>query len=217
MIHLPNGRCIENPKSLIRCYIKKYAYNLYDCSGALRPCDDPNRLTGRQRKAVNGGMRARSPRAFWDCWSCRTLDALEHIPTELDLIDSEDAGVEAGIAAVRKLVCRMAKLRRVGDVTPTKALHLLRPRFIAISDSLVRSSLGISDPRSNLANNMWYAERAASVQCAVRSLGRDRDNEPELADLQEYANNLCSVTTELSKARILDIVVWLDARFRNPS
>ena len=215
MICLPNGRRIEDSKSLIRLYVKEYAYNLYDCSGALRPCDDPNRLTDQQRRAVNGGLRARSPRAFWDCWSCRTLDTLECIPTDLDLIDSEDAGVEAGIAAVRKLVCRMAKMRRVGDVTPTKALHLLRPRFIAISDSLVRSSLDISDPRSNLANNVWYAERAASVQCAVRSLGRK--NERELADLQEYANNLRAVTTELSKARILDIVVWLDARFRNPS
>ena len=209
MIHLPDGRPIKNPKSLIRRYVKEYAYNLYDCRGALRSCDDPNTLTDRQRKAVNGGMSARSPRAFWDCWGNCALDALRRIPTNLDLIDGGDAEVKDGIDAVRELVCRMADMHQVGDVAPTKALHLLRPRFIAVSDYYVRASLGIHDPSYKPAKNVWYAERAAAVQWAVRSLGRE--NKPTLDELHVWANNLRAVTTELSKVRILDIVVWLDA------
>ncbi len=215
MIQLPDCRRIKNPKSLIRRYVKEYAYNLYDCAGALRSCDDPNTLTDRQRKAVNGGMSARSPRAFWDCWGNHSLDALRRIPTDLDLINGGDAEVKDGIDAVRELVCRMADMHRVGDVAPTKALHLLRPRFIAVSDYYVRASLGIRDPRSSLAGNLWYAERATAVQRAVRSLGRE--NKRVLDELHEYANNLYGVTTELSKVRILDIVVWLDALMNKPS
>ena len=102
---------------------------------------------------------------------------------------------------------------RVGDVLPTKALHLLRPRFVAISDSLVRPWLCIREPNYTLDDNLWYAEQAVAVQRAMRRLGQT--NEPMLTELHAYANGLPAVTTPLSKVRILDMVLWLHARLNS--
>ena len=58
MIHLPDCRRIENPKSLTRRYVKEYAYNLYDCVGALRSCDEPNTLTKLLHQPANFRVEA---------------------------------------------------------------------------------------------------------------------------------------------------------------
>ena len=208
---------IEPPQQLLRRYVKCHAYAAYDRDGAPAPGDDPDTLTSRQRQAVNGwqGMRmARcSPAPFWERWSGHPLPELQQIPYDLDLIDGRDAEVEAGIAAICTLVSRMAEMYRVGDVLPTKALHLLRPRFVAISDSLVRPWLCIREPNYTLDDNLWYAEQAVAVQRAMRRLGPT--NEPMLTELHAYANGLPAVTTPLSKVRILDMVLWLHARLNS--
>lgn len=96
---------------------------------------------------------------------------------------------------------------RVGDVALTKALQLLCPQFIAVSDRYVRPSLGTRNPSYKLLDNLWYAERAVAVQRAVRLLGQE--NEGELAEPQDYAHRLWASARKLSKAHILDMVVWL--------
>ena len=122
---------IEPPQKLLRRYIKRHAYAAYDRDGIPACGDDPDTLTSRQRQAVNSwqGMRmARcSPVPFWERWSGRPLPEIQQIPSDLDLIDGRAAEVEAGIVAIYTLVGRMAEMYCVGDVLPTKVLHLLRP------------------------------------------------------------------------------------------
>ena len=131
------------------------------------------------------------------------MPELHDIPDDLDLLDDAYSRVYRGIAAVRELVSQMAAINGVGDVAPTKALHLLRPRLVAASDDYVRGCLRIDDGD---ATPSGYAARAVAVQQATRRLGQE--NAAALAALQAYANNLPSVTVPLSKVRVLDMVLW---------
>ena len=222
---------IDNCKSRIRRYIKHDAYVKYDWLGSPDTDDDHNIITRRQRKPVNGIMHAHAPEEFWSCWLGRTLpEDFRAISRDLDLVDSTDCKkVERGFTAISDLVRQMAEIRGIGDVAPTKALHLLRPRFVAISDSRVRPLLGIpntefSRSSTGPAKGKWYAERALKVQRAIRELAQE--NAAALDKLHVYANDFACVTAPgllnarerreadsrcpvpLSKARVLDIVLW---------
>ena len=197
---------IERPGELLRHYVKHHAYAAYDRDGIPAPGEDPDTLTDRQRQAVNGwrGMRMApfEPAAFWERWGGCPLPEIQSIPRDLDLIDGrDDDEVEAGIEAIHTLFSRMAEPGD-GDVYPTKALHLLRPRFVAISDRRVRSLLCIHETSAT-------AKRAADVQRAVRRVGQA--NKPVLTQLQADASSWDEVETPLSKARILDMVLWVHA------
>ena len=148
-------------------------------------------------------MHAWAPAEFPREWCDRPLPELQSIPWGLDLIDDARARVFPGVVAVRDLVRQMAAIRNVGDVAPTKALHLLRPRLVALSDKHVRECLGID---LECATADEYAARAEDVQWKIRKLGQE--NADALAALHTYANNLPSVTTPLSKVRVLDMVLW---------
>ena len=221
---------IDRCKRLIRHYIKHDAYVEYDWLGSP-DAGDHDTLTRRQFWAIDGRMHANAPEAFCRDWCDRTLPELRSIPPDLDLVDSTDSKkVEYGIAAIRKLVSQMAEMYRVRDVAPTKALHLLRPRFVAISDNLVRPLLDIPNkdfpgPSTGLAKGKWYAARALKVQRAIRALAQR--NKDALNELHAYANKIApEIATgllgervaaskppvKLSKARVLDIVVWSHAR-----
>ena len=220
---------IDRCKRLIRHYIKHDAYVEYDWLGSP---GDHDIITCRQRKPINGIMRAHAPEEFWAYWRerrDRPPPELLDIPRDLDLVDDCDAEVERGIAAVFKLVSQMAAMKWVRDVAPTKALHLLRPRFVAISDSLVRPLLGIGEtqiPRTYGGDSdaEWFADRAVAVQCAIRKLGQE--NRAVLDELHAYANEIAigllgervaasKPPVKLSKARVLDIVLWSHARCAN--
>lgn len=207
---------IDNCQWLIRTYIKHDAYVEYDCGGAPDP-GSHDTLTCRQRDATDGMMhvwmgRKQARDAFWRRWLGQSLsEELRDIPLDLDLIDDAYSRVYLGIVAIRELVSQMAEMNGVGDVAPTKALHLLRPRFVAISDSLVRQLLGIDETQiGGTTDGEWYAARAEAVQRAIRALVQG--NAAALDKLHAYANDLPSVTTPLSKARVLDIVLWSHAR-----
>ena len=209
-IRLPSGEVITHCKELIDHYVAHDAYAEYDCGGAPDP-GSLNTITRRQFNAINGMMRARAPEAFCRCWCDRPLPELRDIPRDLDLVDGCDDEIERGFAAVFRLVSHMAEMNGVGDVAPTKALHLLRPRFVAISDSLVRHLLGIDETQlEGTTDGEWYAARAEAVQRAIRELAQG--NAAALDKLHAYANDLSLVTKPLSKARVLDIVVWSHAR-----
>ena len=230
-IRLPHsGEVIKHCKRLIRHYVECDAYVDYDWLGSP---GDKDIIAFWQRTAINGIMHAHAPEAFWSYW-CDRRDhpppELQDIPRDLDLIDGTDSEVEPGLAAVFELVSQMAKIYRVRDVAPTKALHLLRPRFVAISDNLVRPLLDIPNkdfpgPSTGLAKGKWYAARALKVQRAIRALAQD--NAAALNKLHVYANDFACVTgpgllemrrktastppVQLSKARVLDIVLWAHA------
>ena len=152
----------------------------------------------------------RSPARFWADWGNRRLPEIQSIPPDLDLIDGRAAEVEPGIKVIHTLVSEMAKLYRVRDVLPTKTLHLLRPQFVAISDSLVRPLLCIREPSCTLAPNLRWAAQAAAVQraCPPRRAS-ERAGVDRTTSL--YASSWDEVETPLSKARILDMVLWVHA------
>ena len=227
-IRLPHsGKEIEHCKWHIEHYVKCDAYVEYDWLGSPDP-GKHNIITCRQRKPINGVMRARAPDAFWAYWHDRRdrpPPEFQDIPRDLDLIDGTDSEVERGIAAVFELVSQIADLKRVADVAPTKALHLLRPRFVAISDSRVRKLLCVKEEFPGTTKGKKYAERAIAVQRGIRSLGRE--NAVNLAELHSYANEYADdhvsdllrrtgVTSpkprvSLSKVRVLDILLWSHA------
>ena len=215
---------IDRCKRLIRHYIKHDAYVEYDWLGSP-DAGDHDTLTRRQFWAIDGRMHANAPEAFCRDWCDRTLPELRAIPPDLDLVDSTDSKkVEYGIAAIRKLVSQMAEMYKVRDVAPTKALHLLRPRFVAISDNRVRPLLGIYETQFPTTPT-GHAAKAVAVQRAIRALAQR--NKDALNELQAYANKIApEIATgllgervaaskppvKLSKARVLDIVVWSHAR-----
>ena len=222
---------IDRCKRLIRHYIKHDAYVEYDWLGSP-DAGDHDTLTRRQFWAIDGRMHANAPEAFCKHWCDRTLPELRDIPLDLDLVDSTDSEeVEHGIDAIRKLVSQMAKMYKVRDVAPTKVLHLLRPRFVAISDNRVRPLLCIPNtdspgPSTGPAKGKWYADRGVDVHRKIRALAqRSRD---ALNELHAYANKIApEIATgllgervaaskppvKLSKARVLDIVLWSHARW----
>ena len=188
----------------------------YDCGGAPDP-GSHDTLTCRQRDATDGMMhvwmgRKQARDAFWCRWLGQSLsEELRDIPLDLDLIDDAYSRVYLGIIAIRKLVSQMAEMCGVGDAVATKVLHLLRPRFIAISDSRVHRLLGIGEDITQFPGRTKgerYAARAVDVHRKIRALALKRENRGALDELHTYANGLPPVTTPLSKARVLDIVLW---------
>lgn len=208
-----SGQVIEHCEWIIEHYVEHDAYVEYDCGGAPNP-GSYDIITSQQFRAINGMMSARAPEAFRKRWCDRLLPELRAIPRDLDLIDGTDSEVEPGIFAFRKLVRKMAEAHRVGDVAATRALHLLRPRFVAISASPVRTTLGIHETQFCPPKGEWYAAKAEAVQRAIRALGRE--NKDALATLHTYTNHLPSVTTPLSKVRVLDILLWAESAIHGP-
>ncbi len=115
-------------------------------------------------------------------------------------------------------------------MAPTKALYLLRPRFVAISDGYVRKLLGIGE-RQFPGTPKGHGARAVAVQREIRKLGRK--NEGALTELHTYANEYANrygadllkskeVTDSrrpmcLSKARVLDILIWAEGAVHDPT
>lgn len=104
------------------------------------------------------------------------------------------------------------------DVSVSKVLHLLRPRFVAISGSYVRRCLGIDESGSGSTTDR--VDTLMAVQRGIRGLAKA--NKEALDDLATYAGKLPPVRpsngkfagqdipVRLSKARILDIILWSD-------
>ncbi len=201
-IRLQSGQVIGQCKQHLARYIALNVYRVYDRDGTPRHHDRRDRLTYRQFRAIKPTW-SRAPEEFQRQWCDRPLPELQDIPDDLDLLDDAYSKVYRGIAAVRELVSQMAAINGVGDVAPTKALHLLRPRLVAASDDYVRGCLRIDDGD---ATPSGYAAQAVAVQQATRRLGQE--NAAALAALHAYANNLPSVTVPLSKVRVLDMVLW---------
>jgi len=148
----------------------------------------------------------------------RQLSELAKIPLATDLIISPEEEVEPALKALEALVRKIAAEKWLTDMAASKVLHFLRPHFVAISDSYVRQSLGISDdPWHFLPREEAYAARMVAVQRGMRELGQQ--NQAVLEDLLSYVQTLppivgrgpCAgeqVDVKLSRLRILDILLW---------
>ncbi|HEX5414637.1 MAG TPA: DUF6308 family protein [Chloroflexota bacterium] len=225
-----NRLIIDKCEWRIKTFVESDAYIPYDYQvGYLSPV--ANQITDAQVYAMNSVMRARSSRHAWDNFIGKDLPELETIPVDLDLIDSPDTDVEHGLAALAKLVSRIASVQWLTDMAASKVLYLLRPRFIAISDSYVRACLGTPDAvDTTLSRGDAYARRLLAVERGLRRLGQD--NYEALMELYQYANALQvpnhtvsidgksvrrDIKVTLSKLRILDILLWTEVAIHGPT
>jgi hypothetical protein len=189
-------------------FCRNDAYPIYDLLG-YRLADQPDLLQPELLKAVNGPMGARSSRAAWSQFIGRPLPELAAVPMDVDLIDSSDAEYHEARKSLEKCYRKLTAVTGIADVATTKMLYLKRPRLVAISDSYIRDVLNIrKKPYPSMAS--WrevYVEQGLAVADAIRKLGGG--NTQALSELQQYLSSQSS-PIRLSKARILDILLWVD-------
>jgi hypothetical protein len=201
----------------LRTFVERDAYVGYDYGGGLaNPSQDV--ITEAHVHAMNCAMRARSSNAAWGRFTGQSLPELREIADTLDLLDGADAEVRAGYDALTRLARRLLSQSGLTDVSVSKVLHLIRPRFVAISDSYVRRCLGIDETGTGSTTDR--VDTLMAVQRGIRGLARA--NKEALDVLADYAGTLPPIrpTTGrftgqeipvlLSKARILDIILWCD-------
>lgn len=144
-LKLTSGREIRHCKERLLRFVTYDAYEVYDYWGGY--CQQPiSMVTGRHVYATNASMRARSRAASWKAFTrdyTRDLaNELSGIPPELDLIDGRSDDVWRGNDALKKVVAEIVRHPGLRDMAASKVLHLLRPSFVAISDTQVRAVLG---------------------------------------------------------------------------
>jgi hypothetical protein len=200
---------------LSRCEDKLRDFCLHDAYRAydrIATVDDI--ATMRQFNAVNDAMKARTPLNAWRPFLApNVIPNLPRVPKDLDLIDSHDRDYHAGRDSVRRVYEVLAGRHYITDMAASKVCYLKRPSLIAISDSYVRRLLlgpdRPIDPRDP-ARGAEYANRGVAVMDAIRRLGHL--NADPLTLLSAYVRGLKidGRPVSLSKARILDILLWVE-------
>src|SRR5262249_32777449 len=134
--------------------------------------------------------------------------------------------VEAGLQTLADLVSWLTERKGLTDMAVSKVLYLMRPRFVAGSDSYVPAALGGLGSRvtQSASSPTFYPVPMDRAQRATRELGQA--NEMVMDHLYTFANSLPPVVpltgpfrgshipVELSRLRILDILLWTDAAIR---
>jgi len=125
------------------------------------------------------------------------------LSTKSDLVDMSDDEWKGLRPRVEELYRRLMQ-GGIGPAAGTKIAYLHRPRLIAMADRRVAQALGCKGPP---------VERALAVADAVRRAGRFEGNRDALDDIQRYlaSRTLEGRAIELSKARVLDALVWMEA------
>jgi hypothetical protein len=225
-LHLPtetrhNRTVVDNCEWRIQRFVEHDAYVLYDYWITTRHLP-PDVMTRDHLFAINNAMRARARLEPWEPLLGRTLPELSAIAPDLDLVSSPDRDVERGLAALRALCQRIASIPFITDMAFSKVFHLLRPRFVPISDSYVRLCLGVAEmePTAGVDRGSLYTTRVERVARAVRDLGRA--NAGVLERLMAFANNLPAlqptngpfrgghIPVRLTRVRVLDILLWTE-------
>lgn len=152
---------------------------------------DPDRITTADVTAINTTMRARSPHSAWESLtSAGSLPWLAAIPPQASLLGASDDEWRAlRDAAEAAFVAGIGPHRNLS--VATKVLHLKRPRFFPVLDSLVIEQLG------------GVGRPAIAILEHVRRVGRDN-----LEALAIIAGMLEKVHIRRSDVRILDVLLW---------
>lgn len=210
---------IDHCKWKIQNFVEFDAYVGYDYASQEHSSD---LITDKHVYLMNSVMMARSSKSAWQKFVGRPLPELTQIPRNADLIDDIDANLATALEALYSLVRRISGEKWLTDMAVSKVLYLLRPRFVAISDSYVRTCLGLPPveiwPGPHKGDEC--ATRMLAVENAMRKLGHH--NRDSLQELYEFTNSLPpvipskgafrgkSVPVVLSKLRVLDILLWMD-------
>jgi hypothetical protein len=201
----------------IRTFVERDAYAEYDYAGGIAS-QAADRIREVHVYTMNRAMRARSSREAWSHFIDEPVPELADVPDELDLADSDDTVVRAGHEALARLGRRLLAKSGLTDVSVSKVLYLLRPRFVAISDAYVRRCVGVDEGGSGSTSDR--VDTFMAVQRGIRGLCKS--NREALTELSAFAASIGTVhalrgpyagqeiPVVLSKTRILDIVIWSD-------
>ena len=180
------------------------SYIEYDVDGRLH---NPNNITAHQVDAMNRALQTRSPVKVWENHGLlvESLEELKAIDTDWDLIamsDEEwDTNVKGKLAKLYQRVMRA----NIGASSGTKVLHLMRPRLVAIADSVVVNYLGVP--------TQHHVECALILAGEVRRIGRDEDNASTLAKVRQHLIKASVIESNVvpSACRIIDALLWMRA------
>jgi len=227
MVRLPSGNSIDHCRVRLRRFIQFDEYEVYDFWGGC--CQQPaSRITRRHVNATNAAMLASSSCKAWEAltagYTRDFADELAAISNDLDLVASSEDEVTEGLEALGKIVREISSQPGLTDMAASKVLHLLRPHFVAISDSYVREALGISGEAAAYrpTKGEFCAERMFKVQTKIRAIGLN--NLEVLEGLCDFANQrvkpfpprshqcrqagVGEVPVKLTLLRVLDILLW---------
>jgi len=196
-----NGLHIGDCLAKIEDFVTHDAYQAYDRDG-VRAEPRPDVISSRQLTLMNSAMRARSSRKAWKPFLDRPIEELVAVPCDVDLVDDLEERVQDALVRLRRMI-ELLCVPWITDMAATKMLFLKRPKLVAISDDYVRRRLAV-----DMAPG---PDRAIEVEWRVRAIGLA--NLPALKSLQAHAQMLRDSTGEpvvLSKARILDILLWVE-------
>lgn len=193
-----NGVAIERCGDKLADFIRHDAYEVYDRMGILAE-PRPDVISREQLCVMNSAMRARSKVDAWLPFLGRTLPELAQVPATVDLVDSPEGEVENALGYLRTAVESLC-VPWISDMGATKMLYLKRPKLVAISDSYIRQRLDVKLSPG--------PERAIAVARAVREVGMA--NAEPLAQLKRISDGVTDPAVPLSKARIVDILIWVE-------
>lgn len=206
-VRLTVERCMD----ILRFFCERDAYLGYDRKG-MQCNSDPNSLSREELTAVNGPMRARSPIKAWQPLLGRHLPELEPISTATDLIESPEREYEYTRDMVHNAYHMLTSRVGITDTAASKMLYLKRPRLIAVSDSYIRELLAVQDPPQDVYSQSgrgdFFSRRGASVMDAVRTVGQQNTDALDHFQSELQAWELQGKPVSLSKARIVDILLW---------
>jgi hypothetical protein len=177
------------------------AYLNYDRKALNRAIQFPNQINKEDIGAANGPMRARSCYAAWtDSGLVDTpIPELADVPNEclIDMPDERWADLSRGLKSLYRRLCA----QRVGNSGASKVLYLKRPKLIALCDSKVKDVLKVRQTADKIDDVMELTKQ-------VRAVGRQNARVIEEVSRCLSGIILEGAPIELSKARILDIILW---------
>jgi hypothetical protein len=163
---------------------------------------ESDRIEVADIQAINRSMRTRSEHARWDPVINGDFAWLRRIPSDLDLLETDDedwaaaggdrllrGGFEATIGPYRGLA-------RAG-----KVLHLKRPKLFPVLDRLVAEMLGVPIPNQPEPEDLVRVARLLTA--VIRREGR-----ANLDTLRAIRDTLAAEGTQRELARVFDVIMW---------
>ena len=148
-------------------------------------------------------------RTSWNWWQGfhQPLPTLEEVGTDWQLFDQDDEW-EARKQALKELL-KSVMQPHISWASATKVLHLKRPAFIPICDSIVVNRvLG-----NQLPPEKW--EVALETTRAIREIGIN--HRKTIREAQQYLQDHLEpdyAYASLSEVRVLDAAIWFDTEAR---
>ena len=169
---------------------------------ALAGLGNPDRVVVEDIVAMNTTMRSRSKHSLWDPVLASEQRWLRAIPTDLDLVEADDAEWVAisGDTLLADAI-RACIHPGIGLAGATKLLHLKRPRLIPILDQLVAEMMGVSLPATPTVD-----QRVAIAVRLVSAIRREARR--NIGALERIRTQLAAVEITRPLIRIFDAILW---------